>query len=105
MGDVYICGDLNSRTGSLPDFVEEIGLDRFVDLPDSDEQSTSIPIRQSFDSIVNAFGHKLISLCKENDLKILNGCLGPGRSKRKTMNRNWCNQKANPALNTKAGNK
>ena len=21
------------------------------------------------------------------------------------MNRNWCNQKANPALNTKAGNK
>ena len=27
------------------------------------------------------------------------------RSKRKAMNRNWCNQKANPALNTKAGNK
>ena len=26
-------------------------------------------------------------------------------SKRKAMNRNWCNQKANPALNTKAGNK
>ena len=46
MGDVYICGDLNSRTGSVPDFVEEIGLDRYVDLPDSDEQSTSIPIRK-----------------------------------------------------------
>ena len=27
------------------------------------------------------------------------------KSKRKAMNRNWCNQKANPALNTKAGNK
>ena len=27
------------------------------------------------------------------------------RSKRKAMNRNWSNQKANPALNTKAGNK
>ena len=79
LGDVYICGDLNSRTGSLPDFVEEIGLDRFVDLPDSDEQSTSISIRQSFDSIVNAFGHTLISLCKENDLEILNGRLEPGR--------------------------
>ena len=26
-------------------------------------------------------------------------------SKRKVMNRNWYNQKANPALNTKAGNK
>ena len=29
----------------------------------------------------------------------------PGKSKRKAMNRNWYNQKANPALNTKAGNK
>ena len=27
------------------------------------------------------------------------------KSKRKAMNRNWCNQKANPALNTKVGNK
>ena len=27
------------------------------------------------------------------------------RSNRKAMNRNWCNQKANPALKTKAGNK
>ena len=27
------------------------------------------------------------------------------KSKRKAMNRNWYNQKANPALNTKAGNK
>ena len=28
-----------------------------------------------------------------------------GRSYRKAMNRNWSNQKANPALKTKAGNK
>ena len=27
------------------------------------------------------------------------------KSKRKAMNRNWYNQKANPALNTKAGKK
>ena len=27
------------------------------------------------------------------------------KSKRKAMNRNWSNQKANPALKTKAGNK
>ena len=27
------------------------------------------------------------------------------KSKRKAMNRNWYNQKANPAFNTKAGNK
>ena len=28
-----------------------------------------------------------------------------GKSNRKAMNRNWCNQKVNPALKTKAGNK
>ena len=28
-----------------------------------------------------------------------------GKSNRKAMNRNWRNQKANPALKTKAGNK
>ena len=27
------------------------------------------------------------------------------KSNRKAMNRNWCNQKANPALKTKTGNK
>ena len=29
----------------------------------------------------------------------------PPKSNRKAMNRNWSNQKANPALKTKAGNK
>ena len=31
--------------------------------------------------------------------------LRPYKSKRKAMNRNWSNQKANPALKTKTGNK
>ena len=35
---------------------------------------------------------------------IYNNSLLP-KSKRKAMNRNWYNQKANPALNIKAGNK
>ena len=53
------------------------------------------------------------------NIRALNGCAGrlfaaatlhnhknsANKSKRKAMNRNWCNQKANPALNTKAGNK
>ena len=68
LGAVYICGDFKSRTGS-----------RFVDLLDSDEHTSNSPCRRSLDSIVNTFGHKLISICKENDLKILNGCLEPGR--------------------------
>ena len=53
------------------------------------------------------------------NIRALNGCAGrlfaaatlhnhknsANKRKRKTMNMNWCNQKANPALNTKAGNK
>ena len=34
-----------------------------------------------------------------------NVCSKGNRSNRKAMNRNWSNQKANPALKTKAGNK
>ena len=53
------------------------------------------------------------------NIRALNGCAGrlfaaatlhnhknsAYKSKRQAMNRNWYNQKANPALNTKAGNK
>ena len=38
------------------------------------------------------FSNNLVSICTD-------------KSKRKAMNKNWYNQKANPALNTKAGNK
>ena len=37
----------------------------------------------------------LLPICPENHIK----------SNRKAMNRNWSNQKANPALKTKTGNK
>ena len=79
LGDVYLCGDMNSRTACLSDTVEHLGLDRYVDLPDTDKALTSIPFRRSFDSSVNAYGHKLLNLCKEHDLKIVNGRLEPGR--------------------------
>ncbi|MCG7875092.1 MAG: hypothetical protein N0C90_02030, partial [Candidatus Thiodiazotropha endolucinida] len=79
IGDVYLCGDLNSRCGMLSDRVEPLGLGRFVDLPDQDDQPKDIPPRKSFDIHVNVFGHKLSSLCKEQDMVITNGRLEPGR--------------------------
>ena len=33
LGDVYLQGDLNSRTGQLPDCVDNINLNRYVDMP------------------------------------------------------------------------
>ena len=39
-----------------------------------------------------------------NEEQIFNAAVS-FKSNRKAMNRNWSNQKANPALKTKAGNK
>ena len=79
IGYIYLCGDFNSRTGCLSVTVEDMGLDRYFDLPEPDEELMSIPVRRSFHLMVSGFGHKLISLCKEYDLKIVNGRLEPGR--------------------------
>ena len=79
IGDVYLCGDLNSRCGVLSDRVEQLGLGRFVDLPVEDDLSSPIAVRESYDAYVNLFGHKLTSLCKEQDMLIVNGHLEPGR--------------------------
>lgn len=77
LGDIYLCGDLNSRTGVCPDYVDDINLSRFIDVPVTD--NFDIPVRKSDDKIVNAYGHRLLSLCKENSLHITNGRLEPGR--------------------------
>lgn len=78
-GEVFICGDLNSRVGLMSDTIEMTGLDRFVDLPDDNDLLSCSNIKASDDKTVNVFGHKLISLCKELGLCIANGRLEPGR--------------------------
>ena len=61
------------------DRVEQLGLGRYVDLPVEDDFPFSIKARESFDSHINAFEHKLISLCKGQDMVFVNGRLEPGR--------------------------
>ena len=79
IGDVYLCGDLNSRCGRLSDRVDQLGLDRYVNLPDEDEHSYTVELRASSDERVNIFGRKLISLFKEHGMVIMNGRLEQGR--------------------------
>lgn len=79
LGEVFLCGDFNSRTGLLSDSVEQTGLDRYVDLPVSSDPCTNITVRKSDDKSVNMFGYKLINLCKELEHCIANGRLEPGR--------------------------
>ena len=78
LGEVFLCGDFNSRTGLMSDVIEQTGLDRYVDLPPSNDPC-SITVRKSDDKSVNTFGYKLINLCKESELCIVNGRLEPGR--------------------------
>ena len=76
--DLFLCGDFNGRVVLIPDFVEQTGLDRFVDLPESNETYANVTVRSSDDKTVSMFGLKLVSFCKELGLCIANGRLEPG---------------------------
>jgi hypothetical protein len=77
MGEIYLAGDFNSRTGELLDYVENINLNRFVPIDDYFVKPELT--RKSKDKCVNAFGHKLISILKENALSFVNGRLEEGK--------------------------
>ena len=79
LGDVYLQDDMNARTGQLSDCVDNINLDRYVDMPYDDFCCTDIKPRANNDSHVNSFGHQLLTLCKENNMNIVNGRLSPGK--------------------------
>ena len=70
IGDVYVTGDLNARTGQRSDIVDNINLQRYVNMPQDDTHLQDIPLRTSHDHVCNSFGNQLLSLCKENDLCI-----------------------------------
>ena len=73
---ILLIGDLNSRTGVLPDFQE--GKSKNLDLKSN--LSDHIPgrgitpeKRSNCDTKTNGMGIKLLDLCKAHDLQILNG--------------------------------
>ena len=70
--NVCLLGDLNSRTGHLPDIIvnndhSDVGLE-FDDF--------KLLKRTSKDKQTNTMGYELISFCKSNQLAIVNGRLG-----------------------------
>lgn len=66
-----ICGDLNARTGSLPDYNPEEGNKHIFG--NSYPQDLVNFKRNSFDKITNKHGKSLIELCKSLGLYLLNG--------------------------------
>ena len=79
LGQICITGDLNSRTGENLDYVCNINLDMYVDLPEENVQLVnSLPKLRNQDKHLTMFGTKWLTLCKENSLVIVNGRLEPG---------------------------
>ena len=77
LGNVFLIGDMNSRSGTLDDFVkhDEIHFtvrNRICDLFDytSDVDLTK---RVNPDKNTNSYGPKLINICKSSGLRIVNG--------------------------------
>ena len=72
-GEVIIMGDINARTGCLPDYIKN---DNCKYLPNNDlnifetDQENN---RQNLDKVANLFGKKLLKICQNYTLRILNG--------------------------------
>ena len=73
-GYCMICGDMNSRSGCLQDYIDyDDNGDINSVLYDRTCEPTRIQPRVSEDKIVNEYGKRLIDLCIGNDLIIVNG--------------------------------
>lgn len=83
--EIIVIGDLNSRCGTLKDFIisidsnfDPIESDVFNEfcITENDLLSANIPaLRNNEDKKLNDFGHKLINLCQLSGLLICNGRL------------------------------
>ena len=80
--DVKFCvaGDMNGRTGCLPDYVVH-DISKNLSLPDDyiEDNGLDLPHRTNSDKMINNYGRLLLELCKTCSLRILNGRAGTDR--------------------------
>ena len=74
-GDIILAGDLNTRTGTLPDYVPHDSCSH-LPLPPHYKIDDQIP-RFSEDLQVNNFGRQLLQLCIATQMRIVNGRIFP----------------------------
>ena len=74
-GQVVLVGDLNARTGHLADFPASTGVDVHL----QPGLSPTCTVRNNQDAFVNVYGRRLLSLCHDTGLRIVNGRV-PGDS-------------------------
>ena len=71
-GKVILTGDLNARTAIRLDYLVNDD-NRFIPAPCDYIPDKPIPPRFSQDKMVNGYGRKLIELCKNSGMRIVNG--------------------------------
>lgn len=71
-GNILLCGDLNARTGSAPDFIQGDS-DKHIPFDPSYIIDTEIKTRCSEDNKLDDRGKQLNDLCISSGLRILNG--------------------------------
>ena len=69
-GKTMILGDFNARTSKLEDFVSKNG-NNFI--TDASENCMLPKNRENFDNNINNHGRQLINICKNTDMRIING--------------------------------
>ncbi|VDI41162.1 Hypothetical predicted protein [Mytilus galloprovincialis] len=73
LGDIILCGDLNARSGSEPDFIQNDVYDTHLPIYNDYDCDTIQDVRHSYDSKVDVRGRQLLDLCISTKMRILNG--------------------------------
>ena len=73
---VCLCGDFNARCGNLNDLAVEDNCDSNFEHYTDSNVTLDIPPRTSKDLTTNSYGHRLIEMCQNLNITILNGRAG-----------------------------
>lgn len=71
-GSIVLCGDFNARSGEYKDYIEHDNINNIYTLP-PDYSSDDIFSRRSMDKVIHKFGRRLVDLCNNFNIHILNG--------------------------------
>ncbi|XP_053405132.1 uncharacterized protein LOC128558889 [Mercenaria mercenaria] len=75
LGTTIVAGDLNSRVGLKPDYID---YDTNIPFLNDDSYVPDVPLKRvSMDSVSNSHGLQLLDLCKSTGIRICNGILEP----------------------------
>ena len=72
-GDILLTGDFNARTNTTPDYCTNDDIGEFIDLPVDYQQDVPLIRFNSDNNPVDFNGDKLLNLCKNTGLRLING--------------------------------